>query len=205
MNTLEVLARKYGLDKIYMHHYIPGYTKLFDMIKENVKHVLEIGIGSVEYGHMHHVLQYGYKTGHSLRCWRDYFIHATIYGIDLFEVPKELMLETRIKTFIANQYSKCDLMNVVNKIGEPIDIIIDDGSHILEHQVFSFKILESYLSDRGIYVIEDVQPPSIAKFQDLTVFDDEYKKYINEKYDIQYFDTRATHKPDDFMVVFSRK
>jgi hypothetical protein len=35
---------------------------------------------------------------------------------------------------------------------------------------FSFLFLNKFLSENGIYVIEDIQPNSIDKFLDLTIF-----------------------------------
>lgn len=46
--------------------------------------------------------------------------------------------------------------SVANRIGE-IDIIIDDGSHINEHVIETFKFLFPKLKNGGIYVIEDTQ------------------------------------------------
>jgi hypothetical protein len=145
----------------------------------------------------------GYKTGNSLRCWRDYFSHATIYGIDLYH---HNIVEDRIVTLQADQSSDADLTRIVNTINKPIHIIIDDGSHIGKHQAFSFMFLEKFLAHDGIYVIEDVQPNSIEKFKDLSIFPAEYKSYIENKYNVTYFDTRhIINRADDFMVAFTRK
>ena len=41
---------KYHLDKNISsgcHNYIPGYVSLFENVRLNVKHILEIGIGSI--------------------------------------------------------------------------------------------------------------------------------------------------------------
>ena len=38
-----------------------------------------------------------------------------------------------------------------------MDIIIDDGSHLNEHIIESFKILFPKLKDGGVYAIEDIQ------------------------------------------------
>ena len=40
-------------------------------------------------GHNGTITKYGYKTGNSLRMWRDYFINANIHGIDIY---KEAMI-----------------------------------------------------------------------------------------------------------------
>jgi len=47
--------------------------------------MLEIGIGSVEKSQMKHVIDYGYKSENSLKCWSEYFPNSIIYGIDIFD------------------------------------------------------------------------------------------------------------------------
>jgi len=41
--------------------------------------------------------------------------------------------------------------------GEPFDLIIDDGSHLNEHQIASFEYLIKHVAKGGVYVIEDIQ------------------------------------------------
>lgn len=201
------LSIKYKLDKNIAsgcHNYIPGYTTIFEDIRYNVKTILEIGIGSIENGQMGGVIPYGYKTGNSLKCWSEYFTNAKIIGIDIYS-HNELNTD-RIITFVADQNNGVDLQNVINNIQTDLDVIIDDGSHQGEHQVFSFLFLNKFLSKTGIYVIEDVQPQNINQFITLEIFPEEYIEYIKENFDIEYFDTRNTiNRSDDFMIVFKRK
>ena len=201
---LNLLSTKYNLDKNITsgcHNYIPNYSLLFDSLRLNVKNLLEIGIGSVENGQMGGIVHLGYKTGNSLKCWSEYFPNSNVYGIDIYE-HKELNLG-KIKTFVANQSIESDLQKVINEIDNKIDIIIDDGSHIGEHQVFSFLYLNKFLSKNGIYVIEDIQPPNIEKFMDLSIFPESEINYIKENFEIKYFDTRKTNnRNDDFMMAF---
>jgi len=142
--SLNELAIMYSLDKhvLYCHNYINSYNELFTNVKNTVKNVLEIGIGSVENNQMQHVCNKGYKTGNSLRCWRDYFLNANIYGIDIFNCN---INEERIKTFVANQANIFELSQVIEEINDSLDIIIDDGSHNHQHQIISFMFLEKYL------------------------------------------------------------
>jgi len=208
--SLAELAELYLLDKSITtnnHNYIPGYSKLFDKVRSDVKTILEIGIGSLENGQMGGVsgplANLGYKTGNSLRCWRDYFHNANIYGIDIFDIK---INETRIITHQADQSNNDDLLRVVTSIDRPIDIIIDDGSHNYQHQISSFMFLEKYLSKNGIYVIEDIQPPYIDGFKDLSIFPNDFRKYVTDMYDINYFDTRhIINRADDFMISFTKK
>lgn len=210
-NTLEDLALKYGLDKCIhsgCHNYIPGYTKLFCNIKHDVENVLEIGIGSLENGQMGGLDGYlanktKYKTGNSLKCWEEYFPNANIYGIDIYSHQE--LNNNRIKTFVADQNNIDDLKKVIIAINNKLDIIIDDGSHKGEHQVFSFIYLNNYLNKNGIYVIEDIQPHNIDKFRDLSIFPKNIKEYIKSNFEVVYFDTRATiGRIDDFMIAFKK-
>jgi len=207
MKSLDELSKKYKLDKNIAsgcHNYIPGYTEVFDSIRYNVKNLLEIGIGSIENGQMGGVIQYGYKSGNSLKCWSEYFPNANIIGIDIYE-HTELNTD-KIYTFVADQSSDLELQKVIDSINVNLDVIIDDGSHNGEHQVFSFMFLHKFLSKNGIYIIEDIQPNNIDKFIDLTIFPQDFILYIKENFDIKYFDTRKTiNRADDFMVVFTRK
>lgn len=201
------LSKKYKLDKNIesgCHNYIPGYVSIFEDIRYYVKNMLEIGIGSVENGEMGGVIPYGYKTGNSLKCWNEYFTNANIYGIDIY---KHSELDTDvIKTFVADQNSENDLQRVMNHINSYLDVIIDDGSHIGEHQAFSFMYLNKFLNINGIYVIEDIQSHNIDKFIDLTIFPKEQINYIKENFDIRHFDTRKTNnRADDFMMCFIRR
>ncbi len=212
--TLSILAKKYGLDKSIStgcHNYIPGYTKLFQNIKYNVKKILEIGIGSLENNQMGGTngvvaKKFNYKTGNSLKCWEEYFPNANIYGIDIYSHSE--LNKGRIMTFVADQSNEQQLKSVIEKINSPLDIIIDDGSHQGDHQVFSFMYLHKYLTVNGIYVIEDIQPTNIEGFKNLSIFPKHFKEYINQNFVVECFDTRNScnrHRKDDFMISFIKK
>jgi hypothetical protein len=51
------------------------------------------------------------------------------------------------------------------------DFIIDDGSHLPEHQEITFKTLWPFLKPGGIYIIEDVNVNKMKFFADI------HKKY----------------------------
>lgn len=211
ITSLTNLSIFYGLDKHFRvsHNFMPTYEKLFKKLKLCVSHLLEIGCGGMY--DLKSTLGEGdskrnfYNSGNSLRMWRDYFIKANVYGID---INKDLMFdEDRIKTFLADQNSDQDLKSVIDQINAPLDIIIDDGSHQGKHQVFSFMYLHKYLSSNGIYVIEDIQPQNIPGFKNLSIFPANFKEYINQNFVVEYFDTRNTYKnkKDDFMISFTKK
>lgn len=148
MTELCKLAAKYGTDKIW---YTPFYHLLFEHRRDYLtKKVLEIGIGSVSA--MKHVP--GYQPGASLRMWRDYFPDAQIFGVD--KDTSVLFQEDRIKTSYCDQADANELLAIGQWTGGGLDLIVDDGSHDPLHQLWTARMLLSYLKPGGIYVIEDV-------------------------------------------------
>jgi len=92
--------------------------------------------------------------GHSLRMWKHYFRKSKIVSIDIYDKsPQE---EKRIKIYKGSQIDNKILDEIYNDCGK-FDIIIDDGSHINEHVIYTFNYLLPKLKKGGIYVIEDTQ------------------------------------------------
>jgi len=181
MDSLTQLALKYGTDKCPQngHSYTPYYEELFK--NKKVRKLLEIGIGYP--GTMAHVP--GYKIGASLFMWRDFFPQAKIYGCDLRE--ETIFTDRHIETFICDQSKPAELVAMIDQIGSP-DVIIDDGSHITEHQIISAKTLIPMLAKNGIYVIEDVKEP------------DRIKNELD--YDLKVMSFLVTNPRDDRLVVY---
>ncbi len=143
--SLKMLASIYMTDKWNKHWYAQHYEVLLNARRRQRLNVLEIGIG-------------GYDDprggGNSLRMWRAYFPKARIFGIDIHD--KSFHDERRIKTFKGSQADPEFLNRVMNEMGK-VDIIIDDGSHISEHAIFTFRHLFPRLADGGLYFVEDTQ------------------------------------------------
>ena len=144
-DDMSQIAMRHGTDKWGIHFYTPIYHKLFEPIRNETLNILEIGVGGYEYRH---------HGGLSLRLWSDYFKNARIIGMDISE--KTLELPERTTLVQGNQYNKSDLERVAATHG-PFDIIIDDGSHVSKHIIFSFENLFPHLKDGGIYIVEDTQ------------------------------------------------
>jgi hypothetical protein len=139
------LATYYGTDKWGGHRYAQHYAHHFHAMRNQPVVLLEIGVG----GHTDPA-----SGGASLRMWKHYFRKGKIYGIDLHDKsPHE---EHRIKIFQGDQSDRQFLLNVIQEIGTP-DIIIDDGSHVVDHVRVAFDTLFPLLATNGIYVVEDLQ------------------------------------------------
>lgn len=167
--TLCELAEKYGVDKCpaIRHTYTPRYHELLASLRKTIKTVLEIGIENAPL--MKSIVGENYKPGASLRMWRDYFPNAQIIGCDIL---RSLLFndEERIKTFFVDQSNEISLLDLAHRINVNVnviylDLIIDDGSHIEEHMILSFKTLWKYVKPNGgIYIIEDIKQISVARF-----------------------------------------
>ena len=143
--NLNKLALIWNTDKWGAHWYTQHYNTHFKKIRHKKLNILEKGVG-------------GYNDpsqgGNSLRTWKKYFPKSNIYAIDIYD--KKQLEEKRIKIFMGSQVDNLFLDDVCKKIGK-IDIIIDDGSHLNEHVIESFKTLFPKLSESGIYVVEDLE------------------------------------------------
>ena len=148
MNTLEELGRKYGTDKGTKHHYLPVYFDLFENKRNSVRKVVEVGAGE----------------GAGLRMFRDFFPRAWIYGVEID--PDRVFTEDRIKVFLCDQSSKGDLLGLIKKIGNNIDLFTDDGSHIPKDQIFTCQTIMPLLKEGAIYIIEDVADEGIVRWLD---------------------------------------
>ncbi len=142
---LKSLATVNNTDKWGSHWYAQHYQKHFAHLRRKKLNILEIGVGGYDDPE---------QGGGSLRMWRTYFPNSNIFAIDIHD--KSPHNERRIKIFKGSQVDEKCLDEAIRTMGH-IDIIIDDGSHMNEHVLFTFKYLFPHLSQNGIYVVEDTQ------------------------------------------------
>jgi hypothetical protein len=142
LGLIDTIARMHGPDK-RTHGYIEHYKRHFNHLRLSKLKLFEIGVGGYE-------LRDG---GASLRMWKDFFPKAEIFGLDI--VDKSHLQEHRIKILQGDQNDPAFLDEIASRWG-PFDIIIDDGSHMSEHIITSFRTLFPHLTPNGLYVIEDL-------------------------------------------------
>ena len=143
--TLDELAIKHGTDKSSKcHNYTAVYEQMFGGMRDEPLKILEIGIGA----------------GASLQMWLEYFPNAEIHGLDitLENLKSPLISNERVHLCLANQTDK----DFLDRIGIDFDIVIDDGSHRVEDQVFTFKHL--WPNTRLLYVVEDIYTSYLARY-----------------------------------------
>lgn len=142
--SLAVLARLSGSDKIGAHDYIEAYSRFFSKYRNRKITLLEIGVGGYDSS----------EGGNSLLLWKSYFPRGNIVGIDLYD--KTHLSRGRLHVYQCSQTDMETLGELAKKYGG-FDIIIDDGSHLNEHQIRTFIGLFPWMKENGIYVIEDTQ------------------------------------------------
>jgi hypothetical protein len=125
-------------DKFWRHKYHYFYPKYIEYYK-NVKNaaMLEIGV----------------DNKYSLNLWLEYFQDAYIYAVDIGVSDKG----ERYEIIKADQSNIFELENLKRIIKKPLFLILDDGSHIPNHQLLTFDNLFDILLPGGTYIIEDIE------------------------------------------------
>jgi hypothetical protein len=153
MTPLCELSRKYGTDKggvmeptpnhraNLFHDYTPIYYDLMKDWASEAWNILEVGIAE----------------GRSARMWAEFFPNARIFCFDIEDKAVDSVLgENRIHPISCDQSKIKSLKKALKNTGvDKFDYIIDDGSHVFNHQVTTMAVLLPALRPQGIYFIED--------------------------------------------------
>ena len=144
------LGLLFQTDKAWRHDYMRHYQRHLAPLRREAIVLLEIGVG-------------GYKIaegGASLGVWQSYFPRGRIHGLDVHEkhVPGP-----RITVHQGSQADEDSLRALGERIG-PLDVVIDDGSHVGRHIITSFTALFPYLKPGGWYIIEDMETAYVPFF-----------------------------------------
>lgn len=121
-----------------------------------------------------HIVEVGIYSGGSLRMWQDYFGEkCKIYGIDIQE---ECMAyeDSNVKIFIGDQESR-DFWRTFKQKVPHVDILIDDGGHLVEQQIATLEEILPHLRPGGVYLCEDVS----GSRNKLTAYVNGLQNYIN--------------------------
>lgn len=186
-NYLTELANKYVSDKGTIapdvgHHgprlgYTEIYHEYFDPIRHLELNILEIGIGG----------------GPSLKMWEEYFPNARIIAFDINSYPH--LNTDRVKTMIVDQSDRTSLLNAMNSLSTEFDIIIDDGSHVCEHQQISLAVLFKYLRNKGQYWVEDLQTSDVDVWnQNTSLYGYNMGDNIGNKNTVEVFENYGNNK-----------
>lgn len=164
--TLDEIGILYGTDKASNHHkYLDHYGNIFSNLRdENVK-ILEIGV----------------LFGQSLSMLSNFFPNGEIFAFDIED--KRDLIKDRVNILVGDQSDRKFLDSFED---DYFDIILDDGSHRMDHQQISFGSLFRKLKSKGIYIIEDLHTSDPKYFETL--------KYGNQKFHLNHDSSNTTIK-----------
>ena len=155
--TLDDLANLYSTDKgtKYPHGSVHGYAPIYDSyltsLRDKPLRILEVGI-----------CMEGSEGGHSVKMWDDYFEKAQIYTFDIVDMSTHpyIVEHNNIFFYQGDQSKREDFILMYEKFdNKEFDFILEDGSHVHEHQMISLGHLFQYVKSKGYYILEDMSIP----------------------------------------------
>lgn len=170
-------------DKGMLHSYIEQYySPRFTDLRERPLAILEIGV----------------KQGRSVWLWRNWFKNSSIYGIDVKEESiKTILTFDNVKGYVGNAFSEKMLSNFNDNF---FDIIIEDGPHTLQTQIFAAKNWSKKLKRNGLLIIEDVQ-----KEEYISTILQSIPNEVDIKFESKVFDFRnIKNRYDDILIEITR-
>lgn len=167
-------------DKESYHSYISKfYNDILTPLKKQYISILEIGI----------------QYGHSIKLWDTFFDHAKIYGLDVINNLQHDFSD-KVITIGGNAYS-ADSISFFQKQNLLFDIIIDDGPHSLESQIFFIDNYIKLLNNNGLLIVEDVY------FENLPILQTKYPNFIT--LDLTEFEPEIPKKENNSIIFYYRK
>jgi len=124
-------------DKIWKHGYQRFYPTFLDKYQEHECELLEIGVHQEE----------------SIQLWKEYLPKSNISGIDIDVYSSS----AHVTMYQLDQSKQDELLDFAKSKHETFDIILDDGSHVPDHQLLTLKTLWPCLKEGGTYIIEDIE------------------------------------------------
>jgi hypothetical protein len=178
-------------DKNTAHSYIELYELLLCSKKDTAKNVLEIGLGDFQE-----------KNGGSIKLWKDYFLNANIYGLDILSIDRvidELKNDPRIFLYTStNAYDEETFNNNFLNNGIKFDFMLDDGPHTLESMLIFIRLYSQLMAEDGILIIEDVQ-----SWDWIEILSNEVPLHLKQY--IQAYDLRVNkNRYDDIVFVINK-
>lgn len=157
------LATKYGTDKspynLYTHRH--PYTPIYDMFFRQLKTKSTLKLGEI-----------GVLNGASIRMWQDYFSNPEIDAFDINEDYLKKIADLNnvncYKVDAGNSRGLRASLKEACSSGKKYDILIEDASHRLEHQLIFLRDALDFVAPGGVLVIEDIfREIPLARFEEV--------------------------------------
>ena len=160
-----LLMHWHGSDKsLFRHNYTTIYDALLSKWRRRPLRVFELGLGSNSSQFAFNMWAHGIP-GASLRGWREYFPHASIFGADIDH--DALFQDDRIRTFYCDQLDPKVIRNMWTEpdLHEGMDLIIDDGLHTFAGNFTFLTESLAHLRPGGFFVVEDITADAVPEWR----------------------------------------
>ncbi len=139
-------------------HYLPIYDRLMGPFRDGFTD--ESGVRRPL-----RFLEIGVSQGGSQQLWRKYLgPEAVIFGIDINPDSAKAVDPSNSQVRIGSQADPEFLRSVVAEMGG-VDVVLDDGSHVAQHQRVSLQTLWPLLPEGGMFMCEDVHTAYWTQFE----------------------------------------
>lgn len=131
-------------DKAYFHNFTSVYERFLFEKRLKIQQIIEVGV----------------LRGSSIQMWEQYLPNAKILGLDISsQYFGERQFGPRVALAVCDATKEAELTHVLNSysiVSNSVDVIIDDGSHIVSHQISTINSMWKYVKPGGLYIIEDM-------------------------------------------------
>ena len=160
-------------------HYFDIYERHFSRFRGKGPVMIEIGV-------------FG---GGSLAMWREFFgKDSKIIGIDINPECKAHESDG-VEVFIGSQDDPALIEQIFKKYPW-VDIVLDDGSHMMQHMVSSFELMYERIQPNGIYMVEDMHTCYWPEYGGGLNLQNTFMEYTKNKLDA----LNAVHTRDELPV-----
>lgn len=171
MGKLHDIGLRHGTDKATHHKYLDFY---------------EARIGNPA-----SILEFGVLNGASLRMWRDAFPDAAVIGLDI--APKVEPEGTNVF-----RVDCTNLNSWIRRLEPKFDLIIDDGSHVIQDMIAGFNIWWPLINDGGHYIIEDCHTMHYEEYNPNKI---DFKKWVTSTGIRHEYFCRTKDESDSMTVI----
>ena len=180
-------ASESGSDKLDWHAYMPVYEERLGPYRNSAERVLEVGV----------------QGGGSIVMWQKYFTNANIVGVEwsgsdaMTARSRQLLDANRSHVHWNTDGYKPETVDMLKNTHGSFDIVIDDGPHTLDSQIYFASKYSELVKPNGLLVVEDINGLENAQ----KIFEALPDYMTGEIVDLLSIKNRF----DDIMVIAKRK
>jgi hypothetical protein len=143
-------------------------------------------------------LEIGIQNGGSIEVAQKLFDpKSSLSGLDIDPRCSDINnILKDVKIYIGSQVDEQVLKKIAADHNNKFNVIIDDGSHIQSHMIFTFTRMFQFINDGGIYLIEDTHTNYSPSHQDsffgIGLYD--YFKGLSERLNLDYMDPASRQR-----------